>query len=479
MVRWLRNENTTRYFEKHPVARDAIVTAVREVAHSTALATPISTPYNPHTSIDQALTPLSSPSIAHEESDPGDQTSTLLLPLHIAQTERVDLNDSTDLRKLSREASDQTSPAAQQELENGSQPPYCSSIEQGDTLDSEHATNDSQHSASLEVSTPAEHNDVSDNDAHPNGLPSTQTPTSLVQYRANTARCQPRKRKHNFEDCSKFKQARIEVTDTTDAELGDKSLECSKQIISQPVPIRDEQFGQHPEMLEGAQDTQLSIAITPPALPEAAVTSRHSSEPPSAAEPPEGQSDRFTELPADLRAKLRMIGDESTLATIMDYMKYTANPPPSADNCADTLEEYPGPDTTSDQRFRVLRNRIVRGEAEEDIVKYLRINIRISKLFALAELSVRYSEEKDARSAVPKKRRKKELPGLSPKNRFTDLLFPEIGKIEGKKERNKARKEAKGTFSYWITLGEPLAEMAQRFGSLILLILPENLTMSE
>ncbi|KFY81198.1 hypothetical protein V499_00024 [Pseudogymnoascus sp. VKM F-103] len=106
VVRWLRNENTTRDFEEHPVARDAIVIAVREVSHSTALATPTSTPYNPHTSIDQALTHFSPPYIAHEESDPGDQTSTLLLPLHIAQAERGDFNDSTDLHKLSREAPD-------------------------------------------------------------------------------------------------------------------------------------------------------------------------------------------------------------------------------------------------------------------------------------------------------------------------------------------------------------------------------------
>ncbi|KFZ16874.1 hypothetical protein V501_02027 [Pseudogymnoascus sp. VKM F-4519 (FW-2642)] len=483
VVRWLRNENTTRYFENHPVARDAILTAVREVTHSTALATPTSTPYNSHTSIGQALTPLSSPSIAHEESDQSDQTSTLLLPLHIAQAKSGDFNDSTDLQKIPRDAPDQTSPAAQQELENGSQPPYYSSIEHGDTLDSEHATNGSQHCAGLEASTPAEHNDVSDNDAHPNGLPFTQTPTSLVQYRSNTARDQPRKRKHNSEGCGKFKQARIGVTDTTDAELGDKSLECSKQITSQPVPIRDEQFGQHPEMLEGAQDTQLSIAVTPPALPEAAVTSRHSSEPPSATELPEGESDRFTKLPADLRAKLRMIGDESTLAAIMDYVNYTANPPPSADYCADTLEDYQGPDSTSDQRFRVLRNRIVRDEAEEEIVKNLRVNFRTSKLFALAELSIRYTEEKDSRSAVSKKRRKKELPQelprLSPRGLLTDLLFPEIGNIEGEEERNNAREAAKGKFSYWITLGDPLAELAKRFGSLILLILPESLTISD
>ncbi|OBT39334.1 hypothetical protein VE00_10475 [Pseudogymnoascus sp. WSF 3629] len=382
VVRWLRNENTTRYFEQHLVARDAIVIAVREVTHSTALATPISTPYNAHTPIDQALTHLSPPYIAHEESDPVDQTSTLLLPLHIAQAERGDSNDSTDLHKLSGEAPDQTSLAAQQELENGSHPPDHSSIEHGEKLYSEHATSDSQHSASLGVSTPA-------------------------------ARDKPRKRKHNLEG----------------RELGEKGLQRSEQTTSQPVPIRDEQFGQ-----------------------QAAVTSRHSSESPSATESatklPEGESDRFVELLADLRAKLHTIGDESTLATIMDYAEYTADPPTSADYCADTLEEYQNPDTTSDQRFRVLRNRIVRDEAEEEIVKYLRFNIRISKLFALAELSIRYSEEKEARSAVPRKRRKKELPRLSPKDRFTDLLFPEIGNIEEEGERNVARKEAKGTFSY-------------------------------
>ncbi|OBT39126.1 hypothetical protein VE00_10979 [Pseudogymnoascus sp. WSF 3629] len=506
VVRWLRNENTTRYFENHPVARDAIVTALREVTHSTALATPTSTPYNSHASIDQARTPLSSPSIAHE-SDPSDQTSTLFLPLHNAQAESGDFNDSTDLQKIPRDAPDETSPATQQDLENGSQPPYYSSIEHGDTLDSEHATNDSQRSASLEVSTPAEHNDASDIDAHPNGLPFTQTSTPLVQYRSNTPRDQPRKRKHNFEGCDKFKQARIGVTDATDVELGDKTIECSKQITSQPVPIRDEQFGQHPKLLEGARDTQPSIAVTPttpaatpsntditgepapapvpskfikqevesnsgrdadqhaspfikphhqssravdnqdeslfvdphdhgsPATQEGGghgvppyqvyvedaedssgdsqpsvnlddwisssdgddrqdgwssgdsqhaanlddllpssdgddrqdetyelqsapdrkdethgqrpdtsdagqdSVSRHSSEPPSATELPDGESDRFTELPADLRAKLNMIGDESTLAAIMDYVNYTANPPPSADYCADTLED--------------------------------------------------------------------------------------------------------------------------------------------
>lgn len=307
-----------------------------------------------------------------------------------------------------------------------------------------------------------------------------QTPMPLVQYRSKTTRCLPRKRQHSFKGCGKFKLARIEFTGRTDAEPGDKTLEYSEQITTQPVRIKDKQFGQQPEMLEGAQDTQLSIAVTPPALPEAAVTSRHSSDALSATDLPEGESDRFMKLPADLRAKLHMIGDESTLAAIMDYVDYTANPPPSADYCANTLEDYQGP---LDQRFMVLRNCIIQDEAEEEIVKYLRVSICISKLFALAELSIRYAAAKDARSAMPKKRRKKglpqELPQLSPRGLFTDLLFPEIANIEGEEERDNTRDAAKETFSYWITLGDLLAELAKRFGSLILSILPENLTMLE
>jgi hypothetical protein len=136
------------------------------------------------------------------------------------------------------------------------------------------------------------------------------------------------------------------------------------------------------------------------------------------------------ELLADLHVKLHMIRDESLVATIMNYVKYTANPPPSADCCANTLEEYLGPNTTLDQRFRVLRNRIDQGDVEEEIVKYLRINIYILKLFALMELSVRYTKAKEARSAVPKKRRKKKLPRLLLKNRFINLLFPKIESIK-------------------------------------------------
>ncbi|KAH6667785.1 hypothetical protein B0J14DRAFT_675784 [Halenospora varia] len=78
---------------------------------------------------------------------------------------------------------------------------------------------------------------------------------------------------------------------------------------------------------------------------------------------------------------------------------------------------------------------------------------------------------------MPKKRRKRELPRLSPKDRFTDLLFPETkGTEEWGEERKEARKKAKAKLSYWISLGEPLARMTQRFGYSILLRLPAKLT---
>jgi hypothetical protein len=87
------------------------------------------------------------------------------------------------------------------------------------------------------------------------------------------------------------------------------------------------------------------------------------------------------------------------------------------------------------------------------------------------------------------------------KDRFTDLLFPETiqykkgqfierakGK-EGEKERGTQtrtvdnerdpRQKAKQQFSYWITLGEPLAWMAQCFGYPIIALLHDSLTDKE
>jgi hypothetical protein len=139
----------------------------------------------------------------------------------------------------------------------------------------------------------------------------------------------------------------------------------------------------------------------------------------------------------------------------------------------------------------VLKNRIVRDKEAEKTVKYLGVAVRVLKRVALAELIGSYIEEREARRAVPKKKRKMQLPRSSPKDRFTDLLFPETITYEGEQlsekdkgmqmieEEKSPRLKAKAKLDYWIRLGEPLARMAERFGHGILLLLPKKLTDKE
>ena len=222
--------------------------------------------------------------------------------------------------------------------------------------------------------------------------------------------------------------------------------------------------------------------VTPSAAPQTISRSwRRSPELPGPPNLPEGDSNRFAKLSASLRAKLHMIRDPVTLTTLKDHVKDTATLSPSTDN-ADILEGGPGPKTisASDHRLRALKNHIFQDEKAEKTTKYLGVAIRTSKRVALAELIGRYIEERDARTAMPKKKRKRELPRLSPKDRFTNLLFPETQQTKEKDEEiAHTRKKAKAKLSYWIALGEPLARMSQRFGYGILDLLPRNLTDKE
>jgi hypothetical protein len=173
-----------------------------------------------------------------------------------------------------------------------------------------------------------------------------------------------------------------------------------------------------------------------------------------------------------------------TLATLWDYLNHQRTPLYSADDCADASEEDASVDKISalDERRRLLKNRILRDEKAENSVRFLAVAVRISKRVALAELIGMYIEEREARRAVPRKKRKTQLPRSSPKDRFTDLFFPETIKYTGeplsKKEKG-PREKAKEKIDYWIRLGEPLARMAQRFGYSVLLLLPEKLTDKE
>jgi hypothetical protein len=213
--------------------------------------------------------------------------------------------------------------------------------------------------------------------------------------------------------------------------------------------------------------------------------------------------DEYAELPVDLRAKLRRIADTRTLRAVWEYLRAQRTPLSSADSYIDPLEHDvdPGPILASDERLRMLKYCIVRDEKAERTVRNLAVAFRISKRVALAELIGRYIEERDARRAMTKTQRKVLGPRSSVKDRFTDLLFPEtiqykkchfIERAEGKEGENgrgtqmttvdnerDPRQKAKQQFGYWITLGEPLAWMAQCYGYPIIALLPDSLTDKE
>ena len=131
-----------------------------------------------------------------------------------------------------------------------------------------------------------------------------------------------------------------------------------------------------------------------------------------------------------------MIGDTVTLATIEDYVNYTATPPSSADDCADASEGDAGLDTAlaSDHRARVLKDRIVQYETAERSVEHLKVAIRISKRLALAELIGKYLEERDARIAVPKKDGRRNC--LDCRRRIVSLICSSL-KPRGRRSRVK------------------------------------------
>ncbi|KAL5344305.1 hypothetical protein ACLOAV_010734 [Pseudogymnoascus australis] len=110
----------------------------------------------------------------------------------------------------------------------------------------------------------------------------------------------------------------------------------------------------------------------------------------------------------------------------------------------------------------------------------MKIVARVFKRVYLAELARKYKEETAARKAEPKTKSKDNLPVLSVKNRYTNVLFPETitceGEQQSKKEENGPRKKAKGKLEYWLKSGELVAMMAQRFGIGIILLLPKKLT---
>jgi hypothetical protein len=457
------------------------VTAVQEVTRPKPLPTPAPTPCNSNTPSEQAPTLLPSQHITQEEPGCYDQADTPLASQHVTREGEFDCEDPANQHNVSRRHHDESSPAAQRGLEQGSRRSQHTYVEVADDSEIEQSDS-SQHSAYLDGQPSASHgDDLHDQDARPNSRSLEQTAT-LIRYESDTSRYPSRKRKHNFEQGRDSKRPHIEATDATEVEV---EVEVGSRSPGPLEPqLETDQDGRHyqqPDISETSKDIGLSITVaTPPTPPQTVVGSRRSSPIPPGVDISNGGSDRFTKLSAALRAKLGMIADTVTLATVWDYLKNKRTPLSSTDDCADASEQDVSPDiSSSDQRLRELKNRIVRDEKEEKSINRRRIAVRISKRIALAELIGRYIQEREARRAVPKKRRKKQLPRSSPKDRFTDLLFPETirykGEQLGKKEKG-PRENAKKKLDYWIQLGEPLARMAQRYGIAILALLHETLT---
>ncbi|KAF8855966.1 hypothetical protein BDZ45DRAFT_745972 [Acephala macrosclerotiorum] len=478
-------------YSNNPAARDAIVTAVQEVTRPKPLPTPAPTPCNSNTPGEQTPTPLASQHVTQEEPDYDNQTPTPLASQHVVREGSFDCNDPTEQHKNSSgKHHDENLPAAQHELEQRSRPSKDTYVEAADDSESEQSVG-SQHSASLDGWPPADHgNDLHDQDARPNDQPSEQTATSLTQNESNISQYPSRKRKHNLERGRDSKRPHIEAADATEVELGSRSLQFSRSLELLLETDQDERHDQQPEISEARKDGRLSIAAaTLPTPPQTVIRSRRPSPVPPDVDLSNGESDKFTRLSAALRAKLGRIADTATLATVWNYLNYKRTPLSSADDCVESSKQdsSPGIISASDQRLRELKNRIVRDEKKKKFVNHRRIVVRISKRVALAELIGKYIEERNAKRAVPKKRRKKQLPQSSPKDRFTDLLFPDTVKYKGEKldEKTKSmqvieekgpRENAKKKLDYWIVLEEPLARMAQRYGIAIVPLLPEKLT---
>ena len=205
--------------------------------------------------------------------------------------------------------------------------------------------------------------------------------------------------------------------------------------------------------------------------------------------PSSESDDRFADLPADLRAKAQMIGDMETLGDVWHFFNYMGSLFSfAADAETNPLNDMPLA-SLLDQRLRKLKIGIIRLEKTNEAIKSMKIVTRVSKRVYLAKLIGKYIKETVARKAEPKKKRKKSLQPLSVKNRYTDLLFPEtitnngkqLSKEEGKQllKENGLREKAKEKLEYWISLGEPLAMMTQRYGIGIILLLPKKLTNME
>ncbi|OBT87255.1 hypothetical protein VE02_02940 [Pseudogymnoascus sp. 03VT05] len=308
--------------------------------------------------------------------------------------------------------------------------------------------------------------------------------TSTTCFRVVTVKMQ------NFRDRKDPKRLQIKALDGTEAYLGSRSPQLSEAYELQSTPDRrDETDSQRPDTPDADQDSGFSTpsATSPPSptTPEKACGSRKS---PTEHYPSAEHNIAFADLGADLRVKAQMIGDIKTRAVAWHFFHYIESwfsGPTNGSNAEPNPDDYVPSTSSLDQRLRELKVGIITQEKTQKSVKSMKIVARVFRRVYVAELRHRYKEETAARKAERKMGRKDNLPVLSVKNRYTNLLFPETiktcgvkkqSKKKGKKKEIDPRKQAKGKLEYWLKLGRLLDKLAQRYGIGIILLLPNKLT---
>ncbi|RFU23677.1 hypothetical protein B7463_g12662, partial [Scytalidium lignicola] len=149
MIAAVLNHLTARFFEEHPEARDVIATAVRDGAHPRPLVTPVPTPYNTNTTIEEAAILLPSQDITYEDPGPRWQVADFSISQHVAQ-DAVDYCNQTDYHKdHSGEIYDQSILAAPQELGGDVCVSSSALIQDTNNVESQQAGGSYQHLSNL------------------------------------------------------------------------------------------------------------------------------------------------------------------------------------------------------------------------------------------------------------------------------------------------------------------------------------------
>jgi hypothetical protein len=426
VVRWLQNSSIAQYFEDHPDARDTIVEAVQRLPRPETLSIPALTPCYTNLSDQQAPTPLTFPHDAQ-------------------QSKLIDDRDA-------------------------------------DSSEAERTSCNSQCSTDLDVSSPFDrNNEIHNQDTSKGDQLSRRNVTS---HQAGT--------QSSHLGSRRSKRPRIEEGDEINVELESGNSQHSASLEIQPTP--DKSGKPTSQQLEGSdigQDDQASrptVALSTRQRPVAKLPRRPPKSKPSKAidHLHNKESNRFAELDLDLRLKIQSIADVETLKWAWEYLNIMRNPTLHVSNKAneDISRQMRNLNTveTSDQWLRELRDHIERDEETKKSLKVSSRKSQVSERLHLATLIGRFIKERDAWKTAPKKRRKPNEIRLSPMDRFVNGLFPETMTYKGEhisQEKKEKRLAAKQKFARWIRCGEPWAEMVQRFGNGIILLVPHKLSIEK